>query len=233
MDPFAIPRPPADRPLLGRTILVVEDSLMACEAMRLLGLRSGARMRRAGDLAQADRHLKVWRPSAVIVDIGLPDGSGADLIGRLAAEGRAGTALIGTSGDPGAMEAAMEAGADGFIAKPVSSLAVFQEAVLAHLPPEAQPRGPRALPSEVVDLDPDALADDLAHVADLIGAGRGRASEIPVAYLSQFLASVARDAGDGDLAGAAVRLAAPEGPPLPDRLATLRGLVAARIPPAA
>ena len=229
MDPFAIARPPADRPLLGRTILVVEDSLMACEAMRLLGLRSGARMRRAGGLAQAHRHLRVWRPSAVIVDIGLPDGSGADLIADLRAEGRAETAVIGTSGDPGAMEAAMEAGADGFMAKPVSSLAVFQESILAHLPPEARPIGPRALPNDMIEIDADALVDDLAHVADLI---EGR-DDVPVAYLSQFLASVARDAGDSDLAGAADLLGRPDGPPLSDRLAQLRGLVEARLVPAA
>ena len=232
MDPFPIPRPPADRPLLGRTILLVEDSLMACEAMRLLGLRSGARMRRAGDLAQADRHLRVWRPSAVIVDIGLPDGSGADLIARLASGRNRPDALIGASGDPGAMEAAMEAGADGFVAKPVSSLAVFQEAILAHLPAEAQPLGPRALPTGTIDLQPEDLADDLAHVAGLIDA-RAAPREVPVAYLAQFLASIARDAGDREIAGLAAQLAAPEGPPLDQRLDRLRGLVRARIGAAA
>lgn len=224
MDTYAIPRPPADRPLLGRTVLLVEDSLTACEAMRLLGVRSGARMRRAGDLAQAERHLRVWRPSVAIVDIGLPDGSGAGLIARLArAEPRI-EAIIGTSGDPGAMEAAMQAGADGFIAKPVTSLAVFQEGVLAHLPPEAQPPGPRLLPPGEVGPDPAALADDLAHAADLLGGPD--AGSIPIAYLSQFLASVARESGDDALEGAAAALAAG---PRPEGIAHLAGLVQERL----
>jgi len=58
------PAPTATRPLLGLTILVVEDSRFACDAMRLLCLRSGARIRRADCLRSARRHLQVYRPSA-------------------------------------------------------------------------------------------------------------------------------------------------------------------------
>ncbi|HVG49901.1 MAG TPA: response regulator, partial [Rubellimicrobium sp.] len=78
------PFPTADRPLAGLTVLLVEDSRLASEGMRLLCARSGARLRRADTLGAAERHLRAYRPGAVIVDLHLPDGSGLDLFRSLA-----------------------------------------------------------------------------------------------------------------------------------------------------
>lgn len=225
-------RPPtAARPLLGCTLLLVEDSRYASEAMRLLALRSGARIRRADTIASAERHLKVYRPAVVIVDVGLPDGDGAELIRMLDVARPRVTAVIATSGDPDVEAHAMEAGADGFMAKPVSSLAAFQEAILRHLPPEAQPPMPRALPQESVEPDRIALRDDLAHVASLLDERptQGSAADEGLSrYLSQFLAGVARSAGDEVLVRAARDLAA-TGTPVAPRLDRLAGLVQERM----
>ena len=100
-DPFAthLPSPTAARPLLGLTVLVVEDSRFACEAMRLLCLRSGARIRRADCLRSARRHLQVYRPTIVVVDLGLPDGNGIDLISELAVSQPKVEAVLAMSGD--------------------------------------------------------------------------------------------------------------------------------------
>ena len=205
-DPFEthLPRPSAIRPLLGLTILVVEDSRFACEAMRLLCLRSGARIRRADCLRAARRHLRVYRPTVVIVDLGLPDGSGLDLIESLVHTSPRPEVIIGTSGDDGAEAAAMKAGADTFLPKPVTSLAAFHETILAQLPPVRQPLGPRETTAETVSPDPIAFQDDMAHVADVL---EDHSDPRTLDYVAQFLTGVARSAEDSPLEQAAMALA--------------------------
>ena len=219
-----LPQPTPERPLNGCNVLVVEDSRCTAEAVRLLARRSGARLRRADSLAAAHRHLAVYRPTIVIVDMGLPDGSGAELIAELAAAVPRVPALVGTSGDPGAQAVAMAAGADGFLAKPIESLALFQQVLVELLPPEAAPRGLRALPEEVVTPDRESVVEDLEQAAEMMRRGRSPG----LAYAAQFLGTVAQAAHDPGLEAAARRLAgapaqAPEVAQLvADRLADLR-----------
>lgn len=196
--------PTADRPLRGLTVLVVEDSRFASEAIRLLSLRSGARIRRADCLRAAHRHLRVYRPTIVIIDMGLPDGSGADLIAELSADPVRVPVLLAMSGDAGTRDQAMAAGADGFMEKPVESLAVFQQNILSVLPPCEGPRGPRELPYDVVSPDTIALQDDLSHAAELMRATHDEQTQD---YVAQFLSVLARSAQDRPLEKAADRLA--------------------------
>jgi len=196
--------PTASRPLLGLTVLVVEDSRFACEAMRLLCLRSGARIRRADCLRSARRHLQVYRPSVVIIDLGLPDGSGADLIAELNNTSPRVEAILGTSGDDNSENIAMEAGADGFLAKPITNLAAFQETILAHVSKDHQPNGPRKMNDEEVAPDPIAYRDDMSHVADILGEIHDNRT---LDYVAQFVTGVARSAHDHTLEDAARALA--------------------------
>ncbi len=233
LDDFLATRPPtADRPLLGLTVLLVEDSRYASEAFRLLCLRSGARIRRADSLFHAHRHLRVYRPSAVIVDIGLPDGSGLHLIEELARATPRVDILLGTSGDPEGEALALAAGADGFLAKPVGRLAQFQAALLRHLPRDRQPPGPRIVLEEHVAPDPIALRDDLAHVADVLS---GEEDVRAIDYLTQFLGGIAHSAGDTSLGEAveALRYRRDAGGPLRPDIARLAALVQARLAPGA
>lgn len=218
----------ARRPLLGMTTLVVEDSRFASEAIRLMCLRSGARIRRADSLAHAERHLKVYRPGVIIVDIGLPDGSGLALIEQLAGTSPRVDVIIGTSGDDGAEEAALAAGADGFLAKPVASLAVFQDSILSHLPADRQPPGPRLVQDETIEPDRIAYHDDLSHVAAVLDGEQEMAS---IDYVTQFLRGLARSAQDRDLGKAVATLAEKRaaGDPLKSPIATLAALVQSRL----
>ncbi|EBA15862.1 response regulator [Roseobacter sp. SK209-2-6] len=196
--------PSARRPLLGLTVLVIEDSRYACEALRLLCLRSGARIRRADCLKSARRHLQVYSPSVVIADAGLPDGSGLDLIREMNQANQRVRVILAISGDENLEQEAMEAGADGFLAKPITSLAAFQNAILSRLPSENQPSGPRELKDETIEPDPIAFLDDMAHAADVLNDPEEGAT---LDYLAQFLSGVAKSAGDSSLAKAAADLA--------------------------
>ncbi|MDP5336912.1 MAG: response regulator [Paracoccaceae bacterium] len=228
-DPFAPLRfPSAARPLLGLTVLLVEDSRFASEAMRLLCMRSGARIRRADCLRSARRHLQVYRPSVLIVDVGLPDGSGAELIAEAAqASPRIGL-ILGISGDDHRRDACIAAGADGFLEKPLHSIASFQELILSHLPQDHQPPAPRELRDETIVPDTTAYRDDIAHVADLLAAGE---DEGVLDYVTQFLEGVAVLAGDSPLRAAnqSLRAARAAGQPLRSDLANLAGLLQDRI----
>jgi CheY-like chemotaxis protein len=230
LNHFLASRPAtADRPLLGLTVLLVEDSRFASEAVRLLCLRSGARIRRADCLRSAHRHLATYRPNVVVVDMGLPDGSGADLIRKIKAAGPGGPAVLGLSGDAGLEAEAMAAGADGFMEKPLDSLVAFQNRVLAALPVDARPQGLRPVTDDRVSPDPLALRDDLSHVADVLAAAPDRAA---LGYVAQFLSGVARSARDGDLESAAEALGGPAAPS-PAAILRLSGIVQARLDAAA
>ncbi|WP_109466620.1 response regulator transcription factor [Albibacillus kandeliae] len=204
-EQLATPHPPAQpqRPLLGLTILVVEDSRYASEAMRLLCLRSGARIRRADCLRSARRHLQVYRPTAIIIDLGLPDGSGLDLIRELHHSMPRIGIILATSADDLAGPA-LEAGADGFLSKPYQSLSGFQSEIIARLPPDRRPTELRPITTEQVLPDHMALMDDLELAASgLTSPGEGATLD----YLAQFIGALARSAHDSDLASAADRLA--------------------------
>ncbi len=228
-SPFASPaQPTATRPLLGQTILVVEDSRYACDAIRLMCLHSGARIRRADCLKSARRHLQIYRPSVILVDMGLPDGSGAELIAELTdATPRIG-AILGMSADDYTEKTALAAGADGFLAKPLKSLAYFQKFILECLPEDRRPNSLHAVREETIRPDPMAYQDDMAHIADVLA---GPNDHRTLDYAAQFLRGVARDADDMILAEAAQKLAVSraEGTPVTALAAQVAGIVQARL----
>jgi CheY-like chemotaxis protein len=205
LSDFISAREPTEaRPLQGLTVLVVEDSRFACEAMRLMCLRSGARIRRADCLRSARRHLRAYRPTVLIVDLGQPDGSGLGLIRDIAARSPGVPVLLATSGDATAEGAALEAGADAFLPKPVESLSAFQTAILGALP-AGWPRA-TAHSAEVDRITPDPLAlrDDLAHAAGILN---DHADDQALDYVAHFLSGLALSAHDAPLQAAAEALA--------------------------
>ena len=207
-------------PMQGLTILVVEDSRFACDALRLLAHRSGARLRRAATLHDARRHLALYQPDVMIVDLGLPDGRGTDLIREVMLGNGPLPLVLGTSGEPAGRGAALAAGAQGFLDKPLPGLGAFQDAVLHHLTGRPAAARPPQQADAHVTADPLALSDDLARVADIVAARPGPAQR---AWLAGFVGGIARCSGDDELARAARALHRG-----PEALGPLAGLIAAR-----
>lgn len=205
----------AELPLHGLTILAVEDSRYACEALRLMCLRAGARLRRAETLAAARNHLRLYQPDVVIIDLGLPDGRGEALIRDLLLSPRRPAVILGTSGNPDGHGLALAAGADGFLDKPLQSLAFFCRALRNHLP--GLQTG--ALDDRAFAPDPLALQDDLTRAAAALGDPAKRH------YVTGFLLGVAHHAHDTALARAASAASINRSSDLAD----LRALVASRL----
>lgn len=201
----------ANKPLSGLNILLLEDSRYFAEAIRLMSVHSGARLRRAVSLETAHRHLKGYFPDVVLVDLGLPDGSGIDLIRELALRPHGAPATIAISGndDGAARTAALEAGAKCFLSKPLKDVASFQQVILSVVPSsENQPRFSPRLVGEEVEPNENLLIDDLNQVGvHLQEAAEGNDKDT-VIYCAQFLRSVARAAQDHKLLDAASDLSA-------------------------
>lgn len=204
-QPRALSYPAGAFAVPPRTLLLVEDSRLAAEAVRILCRRLGIRLRRAESLAGAALHLRVYRPDIALVDLGLPDGSGLDLIqSMLRSTARPGR-VVAISGDPTLEGAARRAGADAFLAKPLSfarhlaTLTGDEAGGLADW--EQDPLLPGCPRSERnAGADPLALRDDLALAGDLVGS-----TDDPdrLRYAGQFLASIGRSLSDEPLAEAA------------------------------
>lgn len=196
-DLLMTPPPTPERPLLGVMILAVEDSRYSSDALRLICQRSGARVRRAESLASARRHLRAYRPRVAIVDLGLPDGSGLSLISQLARSEPRIEVLIAVSGDDSRTGEAIAAGADIFLAKPITSAAAFVSTVLGLLPTDDHPDELAVFAEDRVAPDPMALRDDLLLVVDLLRQEDDRKT---LDYATGFLKSLARECAHGDLA---------------------------------
>lgn len=186
------------RPLLGLTLLLVEDSRFTSEAIRMMCQRSGARLRRADSLKSAERHLAVYRPSVVLIDIGLPDGSGLNLIRNLHRQTPRIPTILGTSGDEMMHHSTLMAGADGFLPKPIESLASFQSAMVSSLPVNQRFLRPRLIEEDIIRPDKIAYCDDLRHASDLLNHKPIQSQD----YIFRFLDGVCKSTGDTEIVAA-------------------------------
>lgn len=192
-------RPP--KCLAGISIMLVDDSRSVSEAVRMMATVSGARIRRADCIASAQRHVMLFRPSVVLIDLGLPDGNGVE-VARIVTEKvdpRPGILILSAADEDVTRQAAEDCGADGYLLKPIEGLGAFQEAIL-----KAVPGGARGLPDWEADFSAemtgtDFYTQDLENALDLFEEAVREDACDELAFGAQFLAGAASTAGDKEL----------------------------------
>jgi DNA-binding response OmpR family regulator len=142
-------------------ILIVEDEPDIASLIAQALQREGLAARRAPNLAEARRALAERLPAVLLVDLGLADGSGLQLVREMAGRGPFMTVVSG-QGDEVDRVLALELGADDFVSKPFSprELVARVRALLRRGEPRPQ-RGHEGPPEPLlvagVRLDPARL----------------------------------------------------------------------------
>ena len=111
-------------------ILLVEDDDLLRESFTLLLDDAGYRVLTAGTAADALDTVRTGDPSLVILDLGLPDRPGLDVVREVRADPTlSGVAVIALTGRVGARyeRECLEAGCDRFLAKPVAAKQLLNE----------------------------------------------------------------------------------------------------------
>ena len=103
-------------------ILLVEDSTLVVDALRLLFEESGHRLSVAGSIADAVDLARRERPQVMLLDLGLPDGDGLEVLVQLNAEAAAPEATLALTGadDPVIYARCIALGCREVLVKPVS-----------------------------------------------------------------------------------------------------------------
>lgn len=112
--------PSAAAGIAGRPILILEDDPEVAQTICAMLERDGWLTKHAETLFEGFAALKEHNPCIVIVDLGLPDGSGMNLVREASARHRTGVIVVSGRGDEVDRVVGLEVGADDYISKPFS-----------------------------------------------------------------------------------------------------------------
>jgi len=101
------------------TVLLVDDHPLVRRGLSaLLGLEPWVgRVVEAGSIAEAAREAALAAPDVAVVDLGLPDGDGVDLVRRLRRSPGCPVLVLTMSKEPAAVRGCLDAGATGYVLK--------------------------------------------------------------------------------------------------------------------
>ncbi|MDY6944764.1 MAG: response regulator [Pseudomonadota bacterium] len=128
--PAPVVNAPARLPSRG-TLLVVDDSAVNRDLKRSIFEPHGYRVITAETVAAGLQLATEHRPTAIIADVGLPDGSGLDLLKQLKADPRVRdipvVIITSTHADRAVADASLALGAARFLIRPLDSTSVLSE----------------------------------------------------------------------------------------------------------
>jgi two-component system, OmpR family, KDP operon response regulator KdpE len=99
-------------------ILIIDDELQIRRLLRVTLEGAGYRVREAPTGALGLNEAAVQRPDAVILDLGLPDADGLDVLRRLREWSGLPVLILSVRGEEAQKIAALDAGADDYLTKP-------------------------------------------------------------------------------------------------------------------
>ena len=116
------------------TVLVVDDEPPIRRFLRTSLAAAGYRVVEAEDATGATRHAAADKPDLIILDLGLPDRSGLEVIGDIRKTSPVPIIVLSARHDERSMVEALDLGADDYIAKPfgVAELMARMRAALRH-----------------------------------------------------------------------------------------------------
>ncbi|PZU06898.1 response regulator transcription factor [Sphingomonas sp.] len=137
-------------------ILIVEDDAAIRRLLRAALSRAGYDVIEAGNAREALAAADIDRPDAVLLDLGLPDRDGLELIQLLRAKGNAVLLVVSARIDTAEKVTALDLGADDYLTKPFDT-----EEVLARIRTALRHRRNEAAEAECVEIG--AIVIDLAR----------------------------------------------------------------------
>ena len=138
-------------------ILIVEDDAHIRRLLRATMQRAGHDVAEAADARQALSLLDIEKPDVVLLDLGLPDRDGLELIGPFRQRSAATLIVVSARDDSAEKVAALDLGADDYLTKPFDTeeLLARIRAALRHKRAEAADEGASMLEIGDVRIDFD------------------------------------------------------------------------------
>ena len=167
------------------TILIVDDELAMRRFLRSALTTHGFHVEEASTVAEAEALATTCAPAAVLLDLGLPDGDGLELLQRIRGWSQMPVIVLSARDREADRVFALDAGADDYLTKPfgMSELLARIRVALRHARAQAKPDDPMLV------IGPIAI-DQARHEVTVAGA---RIHLTPIEF--RLLAMLARHAG--------------------------------------